>query len=55
MDGLRLSGWWVQPFNPCLPDPTSQTCSRYHPKENSWEPFKTGWTELGPPLLWPRP
>jgi hypothetical protein len=29
----------VQPYNPCLPDPYSRTCSRYVPFENAWPPF----------------
>lgn len=29
----------VQPFNPCLPDPHSLTCSIYHPFTGSWPPF----------------
>ncbi len=52
MNGERTNGMWVQPFNPCLPDPSSQTCSIYHPlPESSWEPFKSGWTETVFPLL----
>jgi hypothetical protein len=30
---------WVQPFNPCLPDPDSRTCPRYHPIESPYPPF----------------
>jgi hypothetical protein len=33
--GLR-----VQPYNPCLPNPHSLTCSRYHPAHNSWPPWE---------------
>lgn len=29
----------IQPFNPCLPDPYSPTCSRYIPFDNPWPPF----------------
>jgi hypothetical protein len=29
----------VQPFNPCLPDPYSRTCSRYVPFSGAWPPF----------------
>lgn len=53
MDGERTGGLWVQPFNPCLPDPTSPVCSKHPPLDNPWEPFKSGWTEQ-PPLAWPR-
>jgi hypothetical protein len=33
---------WVQPFNPCLPDPDSITCSLHppFPWDKSWAPFK---------------
>ena len=35
---------WVQPHNPCLPDPESITCSLYIPPiDKAWAPFK----ELG--------
>jgi hypothetical protein len=29
----------VQPFNPCLPNPWSRTCSRYVPFSGAWAPF----------------
>lgn len=46
---------WVQPFNPCLPDPYSVTCPQHPPVENPYEPFASGWdpAELIP-LRWPR-
>ncbi|HEX8206178.1 MAG TPA: IPT/TIG domain-containing protein [Solirubrobacteraceae bacterium] len=32
---------WVQPHNPCLPDPESITCSLHPPKlDQAWPPFK---------------
>ena len=32
---------WVQPHNPCLPDPTSITCSLYIPPiDKAWAPFR---------------
>ena len=32
---------WVQPHNPCLPDPESLTCSLHPPPlDRSWPPFK---------------
>jgi hypothetical protein len=39
---------WVQPYNPCLPDPDSITCSLHPPLplSSSWPPFK----ELGFPV-----
>jgi hypothetical protein len=35
------TGLRVQPFNPCLPDPYSRSCSRWYPIEPSkrWPPF----------------
>jgi hypothetical protein len=30
----------VQPYNPCLPNPHSLTCSRYHPVHGSWPPWE---------------
>jgi IPT/TIG domain-containing protein len=56
---------WVQPFNPCLPDPEAITCTLHPPApvSSSWPPFK----ELGlgikgfvndvypRPLPWPAP
>jgi hypothetical protein len=48
---------WVQPFNPCLPDPTSIVCARHPPFDNVYPPFAQpgGWIpgELIP-LRWPR-
>jgi hypothetical protein len=29
----------VQPYNPCLPNPWSRTCSRYVPFSGAWAPF----------------
>ena len=60
---LPSQGRWVNPFNPCLPDPESITCSLHPPLplSDSWAPFK----ELGfpvpfddrltRPLPWPVP
>ena len=55
---------WVNPHNPCLPDPESITCSLYIPKiDEAWAPFKQ--LGMGPadvrehhdllphPLTWP--
>ncbi|HEY6890724.1 MAG TPA: IPT/TIG domain-containing protein [Solirubrobacter sp.] len=37
---------WVNPFNPCLPDWLSRTCTR-HPQMNApYAPFKSGWIPL---------
>jgi hypothetical protein len=56
---LRVSTW-VQPFNPCLPDPLSRTCPKHPPKADlSYPPFNTPpptpWMPGEPiPLAWPR-
>ena len=53
---------WVQPHNPCLPDPTSPTCSLYIPViDTAWAPFRelkvypSGFRAPGVelPLRWP--
>jgi hypothetical protein len=40
-ESLEPVARWVQPFNPCLPDPESPTCSLHPPAplSNSWPPF----------------
>jgi hypothetical protein len=52
-DATRL---WVQPFNPCLPDPTSPVCTKHPPFDNPPPPFAPpGYSPLEPiPLRWPR-
>ncbi|HET6448954.1 MAG TPA: hypothetical protein VFG31_07565 [Conexibacter sp.] len=48
---------WVQPFNPCLPDPVSPVCARHPPFDNVYPPFAQpgGWIPGEPiPLRWPR-
>lgn len=50
--------WWVQPFNPCLPDPLSVTCALHPPPpDESYPPFgDPGMLPDEPiPLAWPRP
>ena len=50
--------YWVQPFNPCLPDPYSRTCPHHPPPPSeSYPPFDTpGFSPGEPiPLAWPRP
>jgi hypothetical protein len=62
-DPRSISTYWVQPFNPCLPDPTSATCSLHPPFDDPWEPFKSGWNSPvwslngsgeQPAFRWPR-
>ena len=48
---------WVQPFNPCLPDPQSPTCPLHPPVDNPYPPFAQpgGWIPGETiPLAWPR-
>lgn len=63
------SGLYVNPFNPCLPDPYADTCSRYLPLDgNVYPPFdkdSAGWVGsmvlpkgvvgVLPRLTWPAP
>ena len=30
---------WINPFNPCLPDPTSRACTLHPPHGSPWAPF----------------
>ena len=48
--------YWVHPFNPCLPDPTSRTCPKHPPAKDSYPPFADpGWVPgEAIPLRWPR-
>jgi hypothetical protein len=59
MERSRLQvGLRVQPYNPCLPNPHSPTCSRYHPFVGSWPPWDdTHSQSVGDeiPFIWPRP
>jgi hypothetical protein len=52
----RGLGFWVQPFNPCLPDYRSRSCALHPPFENTYPPFRPGDIRPGelPPLVWPR-
>jgi hypothetical protein len=55
------SGLFVNPFNPCLPDPYAITCSRWIPQEDGsvWPPFDeksyTIWVNSVVPLTWKDP
>lgn len=60
-NGSELARWisltWVQPFNPCLPDPTSPVCAKHPPFDNEYPPFADAgmWRPGEPiPLAWPR-
>jgi hypothetical protein len=55
---------WVNPYNPCLPDPLSRTCTLHPPVDNPWAPFPLApgftsplvTTKTGPgPLFIPKP
>lgn len=49
--------WWVQPFNPCLPDWKSPTCPLHPRVDDPYPPFRDGDMSIGEPLplAWPRP
>jgi hypothetical protein len=59
--GRRQTGYRVHPFNPCLPDPNSPTCSRYLPIDGiAWPPFDKVGDNIysampgdAQPLAWP--
>jgi len=55
-DEVLRGPYWVQPFNPCLPDPTSPTCQLHPPAQNPYPPFRPGDMRSGEtlPLAWPR-
>jgi hypothetical protein len=49
--------YFVNPFNPCLPDPHSPTCSLHPPQgQDAWPPFDGSWSNPAEsiPLAWPR-
>jgi hypothetical protein len=55
-DDLERGPYWVQPFNPCLPDYRSRSCALHPPFQNPYPPFRPGDIRPGepPPLVWPR-
>ena len=55
VDEVDRAPYWVQPFNPCLPDYTSPTCSNHPPIENPYPPFPLPDPPPPPPLLAPLP
>lgn len=50
---LARDTYWVQPFNPCLPDYDSPTCSNHPPIDNSYPPFHLPDPLPPAPLVWP--
>ena len=53
----QLTGLWVNPFNPCLPNPGSETCQKHPqfgvynpPFSNPENPIKTRWPLYANPL-----
>jgi hypothetical protein len=55
MSEVGRGPYWVQPFNPCLPDWKSPTCSLHPPPKDPWPPFGNGFNPAEPvPLVWPR-
>jgi hypothetical protein len=55
-DEVLRGPYWVQPFNPCLPDYASRSCMLHPPFDNPPPPFRPGDVRPGelPPLAWPR-
>jgi hypothetical protein len=56
MSEVNLRPYWVNPYNPCLPDWRSPTCSLHPPPpDKSWPPFDTDTPQPlpAPPLHWP--
>jgi hypothetical protein len=53
---LARGPYWVQPFNPCLPDYESRSCPLHPRFANPYAPFRSGDIRPGelPPLAWPR-
>ncbi len=53
---VQRGPYWVQPFNPCLPDYLSRSCMLHPPFDNPPPPFRPGDVRPGelPPLAWPR-
>jgi hypothetical protein len=50
MSEVSRTTYWVNPYNPCLPDWKSPTCSLHPPPpENAWPPFGTGDSGFVPP------
>ena len=56
-DEVHRGSFWVNPFNPCLPDFRSRSCSLHPPIKDSYPPFRPDDIQPGeqPPLVWPRP
>jgi hypothetical protein len=49
--GLRNHDWWIQPYNPCLPNPHSRTCPKHFPPpEETWPPYDDKTPRPFPPL-----
>jgi hypothetical protein len=53
----RDSGWFVNPYNPCLPNPYALTCSRYLPLDGTlYAPWDNNhyakWLHSAVPLTW---
>jgi hypothetical protein len=57
----RDGGLWVNPYNPCLPNPTASFCTLHRPFTNAWAPFddhgdlKATFVYDGANLVFPQP
>ncbi|MGB2711039.1 MAG: hypothetical protein WBC33_05935 [Conexibacter sp.] len=52
-DEVTRGPYWVQPFNPCLPDPESRACALHPPVKDPYPPFRPGDPTSPIPLPWP--
>ncbi len=52
-DEVVRGPYWVQPFNPCLPDWKSRACSLHPPFVNPYPPFRPDDPRSPLPLPWP--
>lgn len=43
--------YWVHPYNPCLPDYLSRTCTLHPPAQDPWAPFPLGPSASSPLVL----
>jgi len=56
LDELVRTSYWVNPYNPCLPDYNSRTCPVQHPGDSpSYAPFPLKNPPPSTPLVWPQP
>ena len=52
---LSRTSYWVNPYNPCLPDYNSRTCPLHPPMTSPYAPFPLPDPPPPTPLVWPQP